>query len=253
LKEVEYAKCNDKVKRIINILEFDNPEDSKTISNPCEGDPSDRNVLHGGFITSKAFVKPDNFFFNEDRSIGFQRARPRRHIAFKPDEVKACILTCGGLCPGLNVVIRELVMTLLYNYGVRSIHGIEWGYGGIYDETAWKELNPTKVKDIHNYGGTILGTSRGGFNGKKIIDTFVAKGINMVFSIGGDGTHRGILAMWKEIESRGLRIVLAGIPKTIDNDIPIIDRSFGFESSVEQAVKAIQSANVEANSVITTA
>jgi 6-phosphofructokinase 1 len=230
-------------------MEFDNPEDSKTISNPCEGDPSDRNVLHGGFITSKAFVKPDNFFFNEDRSIGFQRAGPRRHIAFKPDEVKACILTCGGLCPGLNVVIRELVMTMWYNYGVRSIHGIEWGYGGIYDETAWKELNPTKVKDIHSYGGTILGTSRGGFDGKKIIDTFVAKGINMVFSIGGDGTHRGILAMWKEIESRGLRIVLAGIPKTIDNDIPIIDRSFGFESSVEQAVKAIQSANVEANSV----
>jgi 6-phosphofructokinase 1 len=183
---------------------------------------------------------PDNFFFNEDRSMAFQRAGPRRHIAFKPEEVKACILTCGGLCPGLNVVIRELVMMLWYNYGVRIIHGIEWGYGGIYDETALKELNPTMVKDIHNYGATILGTSTSGFNGQKIIDTFVTKGINMVFSIGDDGTHRGILAMWKEIENRGLRIVLAGIHKTIDNDIPIIDRSFGFEDFVEQAVKAIR-------------
>ena len=183
----------------------------------------------------------------EDGNVGFMRGGPRIHIALKPEDVKVVILTCGGLCPGLNVVIRELVMSLWFNYGVRSIYGIQWG--GIYDESAWMELNPLKVKDIHNMGGTILGTSRGGFDGEKIIDTFVSKNINMVFSIGGDGTHRGILAMSKEIERRGLKIIIAGIPKTIDNDIPIIDRSFGFESSVEQAVKTIQSANVEANSV----
>jgi 6-phosphofructokinase 1 len=140
-------------------------------------------------------------------------------------------------------------MSLWFNYGVRTIYGIKWGYEGIYDDSAWIELCPCNVKDIHTIGGTILGTSRGGFDGIKIVDALEKKGINMIFSIGGDGTHRGILAMSKEIEKRGLKIILAGIPKTIDNDIPIIDRSFGFESSVEQAVKAIQSANVEANSV----
>jgi 6-phosphofructokinase 1 len=137
-------------------------------------------------------------------------------------------------------------MSLWYNYGVRTIYGIKWGYGGIYDEKSWIELTPSHVHDIHYQGGTILGTSRGGFDGEKIADALEKKGINMMFSIGGDGTHRGIMALSEEFKKRKSKIVLAGIPKTIDNDIPLIDRSFGFESSIEQAVKAIQSANVEA-------
>jgi 6-phosphofructokinase 1 len=229
-------------------MEYENPSDILTISNPCEGDPSERDVLRGGFISPKAFLKPDSFYYMNN-GIGLQRAGPRLHIAFRPEDVKACILSCGGICPGINVVIREIVMSLWFNYGAQVIYGVQWGYGGIYDESAWMELDPHKVKLIHSYGGTILGTSRGSFDGDKIINTFVEKGINMVFVIGGDGTHRGIQAMCKEIEKRKLPIVIAGIPKTIDNDIPIIDRSFGFESSVEQAVHAIQSANVEANSV----
>jgi 6-phosphofructokinase 1 len=249
LKELENAKKDPKILIPKNIISDCDDISVSTYINPCYGDPSKRDICAGGYITDKAFVKSDSFFYMRDSDVGFLRGGPRKHIALKPEKVKVVILTCGGLCPGLNVVIRELVMSLWFNYGVRNIHGIQWGYGGIYDESAWMELNPSVVKDIHTLGGTILGTSRGGFDGEKIVDTFVAKGINMIFSIGGDGTHRGILAMSKEIEKRGLKIILAGIPKTIDNDIPIIDRSFGLESSVEQAVKAIQSANIEANSV----
>lgn len=193
-------------------------------------------------------MQPEHVY-EVDEEVAFQIAGPRLHIALDPQDVKVMVVTCGGLCPGLNVVIREIVMTLWYNYGVRTIYGIKWGYGGIYQEECWTVLNPSVVKDIHIMGGTILGTSRGGFDGPKIVDALVAKDINMVFSIGGDGTHRGILAMSKEINSRGLKIVLAGVPKTIDNDIPLIDRSFGFESSIEQAVKVVQSANVEATCV----
>jgi 6-phosphofructokinase 1 len=250
LIELENAKKDPRIKVPKNIFTDTESKSVPSFINPCYGDPYERDFSKGGFITDKAFVKPDSFFFMHDSDVGFLRGGPRKNIAVNPEDVKVAILTCGGLCPGLNVVIRELVMSLWFNYGVKAIHGIQWGYGGIYTESAWMELNPNKVKDIHTLGGTILGSSRGGFDGVKIVDTFVKKGINMIFSIGGDGTHRGILAMSKEIEKRGLKIILAGIPKTIDNDIPIIDRSFGFESAVEQAVKAIQCANVEANSVM---
>lgn len=99
----------------------------------------------------------------------------------------------------------------------------------------WIELTLEKVKDIHHLGGTILGSSRGGFDGNKITDALVAKGINQVYLIGGDGTHKGIIALSEEISRRGLLIGIVGLPKTIDNDIPIIDKSFGFETSVAEA------------------
>jgi len=202
--------------------------------------------MKGAFIGEKAFLKPDSFFIGEN-NIGFQRSGPRLHIALDPSQVKVAIVTCGGICPGLNVVIRELVMSLYFNYGVRTIYGIKWGYSGFYmHEESWITLDPKYVADIHLQGGTILGTSRGGFDGVKITDSIEAKGINMIFSIGGDGTHRGIMALSKEFQKRNLKIVLAGIPKTIDNDIPIIDRSFGFETAIEQAVNVIRCANVEA-------
>lgn len=237
------AKADPRVKAADNILEESSKFD--TIVNPCYGDPALRSVCKGGFIGEKAFLQPDSFYIGDD-GVGFQRAGPRLHIAVEPNEVKVCIVTCGGLCPGLNVVIRELVMSLYYNYGVRTIFGVRWGYGGIHDDENWIELTPLKVADIHLLGGTILGTSRGGFDGPKISDTLENKGINMMFAIGGDGTHRGIMALSAELKKRNSKIILAGVPKTIDNDIPLIDRSFGFESSIEQAVKAIQSANVEA-------
>ncbi len=243
MQEINNSKANSKVKRVDNILEGELVVSS--IVNPCYGDPAERSVTEGGFISEKAFLKPDLFCFTEN-GLGLQRAGPRLHIAIEPSITKVAIVTCGGLCPGLNVVIRELVMSLWYNYGVKSIHGIKYGYGGIYEDKCWMELNPKEVCNIHLQGGTILGTSRGGFDGPKIVDALTARGINMMFLIGGDGTHRGILALNNELKKTNTKIIIAGIPKTIDNDIPLIDRSFGFESSIEQAVIAIQSANVEA-------
>jgi len=162
------------------------------------------------------------------------------------------IVTCGGLCPGLNVVIREIVMSLAFNYEVKEIYGIKWGYKGFYTDTDknWVRLNPKDVADIHKMGGTILGSSRGGFDGDKILAELTRRGINQVYIVGGDGTHRGINALSLLAAERGLGITFAGIPKTIDNDIPLIDYSFGFATSCEVAAQMIDSAYVEATCVI---
>jgi 6-phosphofructokinase 1 len=179
----------------------------------------------------------------------YLKAGPRKYIYFKPDEVRAAIVTCGGLCPGLNVVIREIVMRLWFNYGVKSIYGVKWGYGGFWqDPKFWIDLNPDEVRDIHTKGGTILGSARGGFDLMKTVDELEDRGINQLYAIGGDGTHYVLNLIHEEISRRGLEIAICGIPKTIDNDIPIIDRSFGFETSCEQANRMIAAANVEAES-----
>jgi 6-phosphofructokinase 1 len=193
----------------------------------------------------------------------FKKAGPKEQLYFDPSEVRAAVVTCGGLCPGENVVIRELVMMLWYGYKVRSIYGVKYGFEGFWKNTAegdcYVDLVPDlfpgmenrvrvlPVKDIHNTGGTVLGSSRGGFDGEKIVDALQRRGINQVYAIGGDGTHRGLLALSKIIRARGLQIALIGIPKTIDNDMPLLDKTFGFSSAVEMAVTAIQCADVEAN------
>ncbi len=161
-------------------------------------------------------------------------------------------MTCGGLCPGLNVVIRELFMSLHYNYEVSEVFGIKWGYKGFYTdvEKNWIKLTPEVVKNIHKEGGTILGSSRGGFDADKIIDSLLEKHITQVYIIGGDGTHRGINALQQRAIERKVVISFIGIPKTIDNDIPLIDFSFGFHTSVEIATKMIDAALVEAKSVM---
>ena len=154
--------------------------------------------------------------------------------------VRATIVTCGGLAPGLNVVIREIVMSLWYNYGVRHIWGIKWGYQGFYMGDArldkdqyWVQLTPKMVVDIHHQGGTIVGSSRGKFDKEKIIERLRMRNINMVFCVGGDGTHRAIEQLGQSIKEEKLQIALVGVPKTIDNDIPIIDKTFGFDTAVE--------------------
>lgn len=179
------------------------------------------------------------------------KAGPRKHIFYDVKKVKACIVTCGGLCPGLNVVIREIVMSLKYNYEVNEVYGIPFGYRGFYDKGKnyeWIPMTPQTVKSIHKVGGTILGSSRGGFDADKIIDALEAKGINQVYIIGGDGTHRGINALVKRAFERKVMISFAGVPKTIDNDIPLIDYSFGFHTSVEEATHYISNAVTLANS-----
>ncbi|GJN14992.1 hypothetical protein PR202_gb01876 [Eleusine coracana subsp. coracana] len=170
---------------------------------------------------------------------------PDLPVYFDTDEVKACIVTCGGLCPGLNTVIRELVCGLSHMYNVSKIYGIQNGYKGFYSSN-YLPLTPNGVNDIHKRGGTVLGTSRGGHDTKKIVDNIQDRGINQVYIIGGDGTQKGAYEIFKEIRKRGLKVSVAGIPKTIDNDIAIIDKSFGFDTAVEEAQRAIDSAHVEA-------
>lgn len=174
----------------------------------------------------------------------YPRAGPRERIIFDPKKVKAAIVTCGGLCPGLNTVIRELTDCLSFQYGVVDIFGIPQGYRGFYSKE-WIPLTTEKVDNIHKMGGTVLGSSRGGFDLNKIVDSIVQHGIDQVYVIGGDGTIRGAAALSEECLRRKLQVTVASIPKTIDNDIPIIDKSFGFDTAVEEASKAIDAAHTE--------
>ena len=143
-------------------------------------------------------------------------------------------MTCGGLCPGLNTVVREIVCTLWFQYGVRDILGVEGGYKGFYSSNM-KQLDPKVVDAIHKQGGTFLGTSRGGSDIGKICDAIVARGINQVYIIGGDGTMRGAHAIHQELTARKAEVAVIGVPKTIDNDIDLIDKSFGFDVRAKAA------------------
>eukprot|EP00457_Paulinella_chromatophora_P004796 gb/GEZN01004809.1/.p1 GENE.gb/GEZN01004809.1/~~gb/GEZN01004809.1/.p1 ORF type:complete len:507 (-),score=86.60 gb/GEZN01004809.1/:379-1827(-) len=179
---------------------------------------------------------------------GFHRAGPRIEKVWSPKDVRAVILTCGGLCPGLNDVIAEIFHCLYWNYGVDEIYGIRNGYGGVYNkDVPWMKLTPELLKDVHTMGGTIIGSDRGGFDTDKMFQAFVDNGITQVYVVGGDGTHRGADRLAEEALRRKLKMTVACVPKTIDNDIAIIDRSFGFDTAVSEAVKAIRSAVVEAS------
>lgn len=176
----------------------------------------------------------------------FTLAGPRAEIAFDPLKCKAAIVTCGGLCPGLNSVIREVVMCLRRQYGVTETYGVPAGYRGFLRPETWRPLDKEAVKNLHNQGGSVLGSSRGGHDTNAIVDTLVEQGVNLLFVVGGDGTVRGAAKIADEVKARGLPISVAVVPKTIDNDVPQIDRTFGFESAVEAARAAINVANVEA-------
>jgi 6-phosphofructokinase 1 len=180
-------------------------------------------------------------------------AGPREMIYFMPAHVHAGIVSCGGLCPGINDVIRAIVRCLHYRYGVTRISGIRYGYKGFLPEHQYgiKTLDADIVDDIHKLGGTYLGSARGG--GKevsKIVDAMEQLNLNMLFTIGGDGTQRGMLDIAEEVSRRKLKIALVGIPKTVDNDFAIIDRSFGFDTAVSKAVEVVAAAHMEASSAI---
>lgn len=179
----------------------------------------------------------------------FELAGPRNKIFFDPARMGAAIVTCGGLCPGLNNVVRGLVLELYHSYGVRRILGMRYGYEGLVERCGHEPmvLDHRTVSRIHHQGGTVLGTSRGEQDPAANVDTLVKHGIDVLFVIGGDGTIRGAMAITEEIRRRKLAIGVVGVPKTIDNDIQFIDRSFGFETAFSAAVDVIRSANVEAN------
>jgi len=183
-----------------------------------------------------------------DRQSSFEVAGPREKIFFKPAYTKAAIVTCGGLCPGINCVIRSLVAQLYAQYGIKNIVGFRFGYQGfnpIYNHDI-VQLEPSNVQSIHREAGTFLGSSRGAESPSVIVDRLEAEGISMLFAIGGDGTLRAAHKIALEIEKRNLEIVIMGIPKTIDNDIKFVYRTFGFDSAVEEVRRVLDVASAEA-------
>ena len=186
-----------------------------------------------------------------DDMVLFEKAGPRRKLFFDPAGTRAAIVTCGGLCPGLNNVIRSVTRELRRSYGVGTVLGIRGGYRGL-DPSRGKppmELTDDVVEDIHKEGGTLLGTSRGPVDMKTAVDFLMAQRINILFTVGGDGTQRGGNALFEEARARGYALSVVGIPKTIDNDVRFVSRTFGYSTAVSEAVRVIQSAHTEARCV----
>jgi len=178
----------------------------------------------------------------------FEPGGPRERIFFSPSTTRVGIVTCGGLCPGLNNVIRGLVLELFEHYGVTDILGFRGGYRGLVSHDEPLPLSPAIVRDIHNRGGTILGTSRGDQDAEAMLRTVARLGISVLFVIGGDGTLRGAQKIIDAAAERGLVLSVVGVPKTIDNDLPYIDHSFGFQTAFARAAESIRAAHTEASS-----
>lgn len=181
----------------------------------------------------------------------FELAGPRAKLFFDPTTVRAGIVTCGGLCPGLNNVIRSLFLELQHGYGVQEILGFRDGYQGLDPARSRPPMRLTgdDVDKIHQEGGTLLGTSRGPVDTALAVDNLIRLGVNMLFTIGGDGTQRGGNALFQEARRRGHPLAVVGIPKTIDNDVPFVSRTFGYLTAVEQATHVLGCAHTEAHSV----
>jgi 6-phosphofructokinase 1 len=214
---------------------------------------SRRNSLHYVGETDRVLLD-DTVDTAVRRNVGpaelpaFEPGGPRTKLFFEPSRTAVGIVTCGGLCPGLNNVIRGLVLELIDHYGVTSIVGFRNGYRGLADHVEPMAMTRDAVHDIHGRGGTILGTSRGTQDPSAMVDTLAARGIDILFVIGGDGSLRGAQKISDEARRRGLDIAVVGVPKTIDNDIPWIDHSFGFQTAFARAAESIRSAHTEASS-----
>jgi 6-phosphofructokinase 1 len=179
-----------------------------------------------------------------------EAAGPRERIFFQPDDLACGIVTCGGLCPGLNDVIRSIVISLHHHYGVSKVYGFRFGYEGLVRGVGRPplQLTPASVNGIHAYGGSILGSSRGPHDPVEMVATLKHLGIGILFAIGGDGTLRGAEAIGREALRQGLRLAVIGVPKTIDNDVSYVQKTFGFETAVTEARRATSAANTEAES-----
>lgn len=208
----------------------------------------------GTFVSDTARVR----FHTETDTAGdplpeilFEKAGPRDRLFFDPQQVTAAVVTCGGLCPGLNNVIRSLFLELHHNYGVRRILGIRYGYAGLNPGVGLPpcELNAELVEDIHREGGTLLGTSRGPQSVEVMVDSLVDHKVGMLFCVGGDGTLRGARDLAQEARRRGLPLAVVGIPKTIDNDVMYMTRTFGFSTAMAMASEVLACAHAEAHSV----
>lgn len=178
-------------------------------------------------------------------------AGPRRKIYFDPAKTKAAVVACGGLCPGINSVIRSIVLELHHNYGVRNILGIKFGLEGFIPEYGHEviEMNPGNVVNIHGRGGCFLGMSRGPQDIEDVVDSLERLNVSILFTIGGDGTLKASHKISQVVAERGLKTAVVAIPKTIDNDIAYVSKTFGFDSAVGAATRAISSAHNEAISL----
>lgn len=226
-----------------------------TLGKPTITSPLKRSTTHGDGLTD--FVPEDmivqhevNFHENQmpEELIFFEKAGAREKIFFDPAKTKVAIVTCGGLCPGLNNVIHSIFLELHFHYGVRDIIGIRYGYEGLIPEIGLPPIPLTLdvVDGVHEDGGTMLGSSRGQQDPNKMADFLVEQGVNILFCIGGDGTQRGAFSLFETIRQRKLDIAIVGIPKTIDNDIGYCEQSFGYMTAIDEAERVLRGAHMEA-------
>ncbi len=211
--------------------------------------PLDYHVSDKARVPFSVIIDPDAPPAEE---LLFEVAGPREKLFFDSKKTRAGVVTCGGLCPGLNNVIRSLVLQLHHGYGVREILGFTNGYQGL---DPWRgsepiPLTPEFVEDIHKEGGTVLNTSRGPVDVSVAVDNLIRRKVDILFVVGGDGTQRGGAEIYKEAKSRGHALAVVGIPKTIDNDVAFVTRTFGYVTAVDEAAKAIACAHTEAHSVL---
>ena len=219
----------------------------------------------GGRATNQYYVgEDDRILFDDtvelvrarglplDKLPSFETGGPRADLFFDPARTRVGIVTCGGLCPGLNDVIRALVLELHEHYGVTDVTGFRNGYAGLVPELGLNpiQLTPEYVATIHERGGTVLGTSRGAQDVGAMVDTLQRRRIDILFVIGGDGSMRGAHRIAQEALARDAAIAVVGVPKTIDNDIPHIGQSFGFQTAYARAAQSIKAAKIEAEAAI---
>jgi len=183
-----------------------------------------------------------------DLARTFEKAGPRESVFFDASRSRAAIVTCGGLCPGINNAVRALVLQLHHVYGVPDVSGIRDGFGGLVPSPlhAPVPLGTEAVRVMHRLGGSVLGSSRHRVVPEEAVDVLVRDEIDMLFLIGGEGTLRGASAVQAEVARRKLSIAVVCVPKTIDNDIPMLDKTFGFDTAVDLARVAIDAAHTEA-------
>lgn len=237
------------------------PNGSKKIENPLKALHPDMNYLDQDWST-QTFLTSTRIGENDAAGSGMERfqclrAGQRQKIYWDPKEVNAAIVNCGGLCPGLNSVIREVTM-MLKLYGVNKVFGIVGGYKGVMEPENWIELTPEVVQEIHLQGGSFLVSDRGNPKHYQMAEMLRKHNVRQMYIIGGDGTHKGATTIYEEANAiPGVHTIpgkaldppyeccVVGIPKTIDNDIALMDFTFGFHSAVAEAVKSINAAYVE--------
>jgi 6-phosphofructokinase 1 len=221
-----------------------------TTLGPCTHASPEKHFVSDN-IRVPAVIRQASDAVPDPQALKFELAGPREKLFFDPATTRAGIVTCGGLCPGLNNVIRSAFLELKYGYGVKEVLGFRNGYGGLDPANGREPLQLTQelVDDIHKEGGTMLGTSRGPVDTGIAVDNLIERGINLLLCVGGDGTQRGAHDLYVEAKKRGHPLAVAGVPKTIDNDVQYVARTFGYMTALEESRWVIDAAHTEAHSV----